>query len=279
MSSNIEDICVVVVLFCPTKAQIQTFELLSRDICVICVDNSSFTNNLHLQYYYPQYNNVGIARAQNIGIETAGRIGANYIIFFDQDSHVNVDFIKRMKAEYVCIQKTDPSFGILGPLIIEEKTNKEYKNTSDIHASYSMVTDVISSGMFVSIDTARLIGPLDNTLFIDYVDCEWCWRAKCKGISTYMTRKACLPHTVGKRIFSVFGVHFGVSAAFRYYYQFRNSIWLVKRSYPPKGWKIKALIRILLDLFVIPVVSKEHYCVLKNMFIGLKDGFKQNKDE
>ncbi len=279
MSSNIEDICVVVVLFCPTKAQIQTFEMLSRDICVICVDNSSFTNNLNLQYYYPQYKNVGIARAQNIGIETASRIGANYIIFFDQDSHVNIDFIKKMKVEYMCIQKTDPSFGVLGPLIIEEKTNKEYKNTSDINASYSKVTDVISSGMFFSTDTARLIGPLDNTLFIDYVDCEWCWRAKCKGISTYMTRQVCLPHTVGKRVFVVFGIHFGVSAAFRYYFQFRNAIWLIKRSYPPKAWKIKALIRILLDFFVIPVVSKEHCCVLKNMLIGLKDGFKQNKDE
>lgn len=280
MNNSLKDICVIVVFYNPTQDQITNIELLAKKICLICIDNSPCTNNTNIDNYFPQYRNTGIAHAQNIGIKEAKNRGFKDIVFFDQDSKVSIDFIYQMKHEYDLIKKIDLSFGILGPLVIEEETNKEYKNTSDRNADYSMVSDVISSGMIVSINTIDKIGELDEKLFIDYVDCEWCWRAKQKGISTYMTRKVTLQHTVGKKHFTFLNIHFEVSSAFRYFYQYRNVIWLLSRPYPPKKWKIKSVIRLIIDFIIIPFLSKEHLAVSKNMVIGLFDGlFKKQINE
>lgn len=272
MKGNIKDVAVVVVFYNPSEVQIQKFEELSKDVCIIGVDNSDISNNINLQNYFPQYCNLGIAKAQNIGIEIALKLFYNYIVVFDQDSYVSSSFIEEMKEEYLLIKKYDENIGILGPLIIEESTGREYKNLSNPKRRYSIVPDVISSGMFFSADVVKKAGLLEDDLFIDYVDCEWCWRARKKGIITYMTRAVILPHTVGEKYISLLGFCFGVSAAFRYYYQYRNVLWLIKRSYPPFIWKVKIILRLIANFFIIPIISKEHMIVMKNMIRGIHDG-------
>lgn len=278
MNEFIQDVAIIVVFYNPSDKQIQNFENLNKEICVIGVDNSYSEHKVHITNYLPQFKNGGVAAAQNVGIRRAVDLGYKYIIFFDQDSFVSLEFIEKMKKEYISISKTDTRMGLLGPIVVEEATNIEYKNLSNPQEEFCIVSDIISSGMFLSTEVARIIGPLEEGLFIDYVDCEWCWRASDKGILTYMTRNVLLRHTVGSKYFSIFGIHFGISSAFRYYYQYRNVLWLFTRAYTPVKWKRKILCRLLADFFVIPIVSDEHIQVTKNMVHGIIDGLKKKRE-
>lgn len=277
MNEFIQDVAVIVVFYNPSDKQLQSFENLNKDICVIGVDNSPSEHKVYITNYLPQFKNRGIAAAQNVGIRKAVDLGYKYIIFFDQDSLVSLEFIENMKKEYISISKADTRMGLLGPIVVEEATNIAYKNLANPQEEFCIVSDIISSGMFLNTEVARIIGPLEEELFIDYVDCEWCWRASDKGILTYMTGNVLLRHTVGNKYFSIFGIHFGVSSAFRYYYQYRNVFWLFIRTYAPAKWKRKILFRLLADFFVIPVISDEHIQVTKNMLQGVVDGFKKKR--
>lgn len=273
------DICIIVVLFNPKKEQIEHFACLSNEAGIIMVDNSIIENVHPIQCdYLPLYDNKGIAYAQNRGIEWAKEQGYKYVLFFDQDSKIEPSYVSEIYKEYLRIKEEDRNLAFLGPLVIDEENGREYKSESDKKKPYCKVTTVISSGSIVSLDVFNKVGFLDENLFIDYVDSEICWRASSFGFSTYMTRNIQLCHNVGNKYSVILGVPFGVSAPFRYYYQYRNMIWLLRRDYVPKVWKIKSFFRSILDLLVVPFISGHYYAIIKNMLKGYYDGFIKHPD-
>lgn len=276
MLDNPGSVCVIVVLFNPKLDQIANFEHLCKSVDVVFVDNSKIENQHPAKsHYIPLYENKGIAYAQNQGIKYAIKNNFKYILFFDQDSKVDNVYIDNILAEYKRIKKINNGLRILGPLVLDEKNGVEYKSESKIGDDCTEVSAVISSGSLVDSDLFNIIGFLDESLFIDYVDCEICWRASNYGFSTYITRNVILFHNVGSLYRTVLGIPFGVSAPFRYYYQFRNMLWLIRREYVPFEWKCKSLFRSILDLIVVPFLSGSYFDTLKNMLKGYYSGLKK----
>lgn len=118
---------------------------------------------------------------------------------------------------------------------------------------------------------------MDELLFIDNVDNEWCWRAIHNGNLCCITTKITMLHKIGQQHYKILGMPFLVSAPIRYYYQYRNYLWLLRRSYVPLGWKYKSFIRKLVEIIIIPCVSKQKILIIKNMVRGIWDGlFKYN---
>jgi len=278
MSSIKEEVCIVVVLFNPSSDHIRNIEILSSYFFVIAIDNSDVSSDVKCSCYIPLNDNRGIAFAQNRGIEWAKEQGYKYVIFFDQDSKIEPSYVSGIYKEYLRIKEEDCNLAFLGPLVLDEENMMEYKSESDKKKSYSKVKTVISSGSIVSLDIFDKVGFLDENLFIDYVDCEICWRASSYGFSTYMTRNIQLCHNVGNKYIVIMGVPFGVSAPFRYYYQYRNMLWLIRRGYVPKSWKVKSFLRSILDLIVVPFISGHYYTTIKNMLKGYYDGFKKHPE-
>ena len=269
--NNLET-CIVVVFFNPQHDQIYKFNALSNYYPVIAVDNSSTAlSNVNFMYY-PLYENKGIAYAQNVGIKEALNHNYKYIVFFDQDSNTSENFVASMIDEYISIKREDDKLGILGPIVYDNKSDKEYKSYAHEGCTHTIVPFVISSGMIIDTFIIKSIGLMDERLFIDYVDCEWCWRAGSYGYHTYMTRNVKLYHSVGDSYFSFWGIKFGISKAFRYFYQYRNVIFLLRRNYVPFGWKIRSIIRCMLDMLVVPIISKEGFLCFKNMIRGIYSG-------
>lgn len=271
---NNHDICLIVVLFNPSQDQIETFGRINN-YDVIVVDNSDHENKVSGLTYIPLFRNTGIAFAQNKGIQYAKNKHYKYILFFDQDSKVDDHYISDIFFEFNRITAIDKTLKILGPLVIDEKNKTEYKSESNNNTSYNKVNTVISSGSIVSVDLFNKVGLLDESLFIDYVDCELCWRARSYGYSTYMTRNVALYHNVGSSYRSILGVPFGVSSPFRYFYQYRNMLWLMRRKYVPFSWKYKSFIRSILDLIVVPFISNDYTDTLKFMIKGYYAGIKK----
>lgn len=268
---NLSDICVIVILYNPNKTQIEVFERLNKGVDVIAVDNSDGRKHVKCKFYLPMMKNLGIANAQNCGLEIAFSKNYKYVLFLDQDSKMELESIYLLKKDYQFLASTCPNVAAIGPTVIDEKTNLEYKSEST-NSCYSEVSSIISSGMFVELDKMKIIGPMEGELFIDYVDCEWCWRALSKGYSIFMTRKVILHHSVGSEYFKLLGIPFCISSPIRYYYQYRNLLRMCKRSYVPTSWKVKSLIRSFAELFIIPMTSKNGCLILKNMIKGVKDG-------
>lgn len=286
------DICIIIVLYFPTDEQLDALIGMVRHekVPLIFVDNTPrFVNDklllLEREFnsniiYLPQNINKGIAEAQNLGIMKAkDNSNLRYILFFDQDSIIEEGFVKKMIAEYLRIEKEGVNIAALGPTVFNIEKREKYKQGSSSvkqgKDGFYLLSTLISSGMMISINTLNTVGLMDSKLFIDAVDFEWCWRAKLKGYDCYMTENILLPHKVGIQDKSFLGYNIIISSPIRYYYQYRNFIWLLKRSYVPFNWKIKNFLK---KTFLLPYLlfcSPNGIQNLKNSIKGIKAGFQR----
>lgn len=267
-----DKICLIVVLYNPKIEQIRNVEAMSALYSVVAVDNSNEISPIKGVNYISLHQNKGIAAAQNEGIRFAKKQGFKYIILLDQDSKIDESFVLGMYEDFQKIKKHDSTVGFLGPVIIDEQTHTQYKNYTRDSESYHRVSAVIASGSLISVEAIDASGLMDESLFIDLVDFEWCWRAIMHGYSGYMTRNVKMVHTIGKEYHNWHGFILGLSSPFRYYYQYRNTLWLIRRGYVPIKWKIKSVFRRTLDMFIVPIISEDGWKVFKYMIKGFFDG-------
>lgn len=232
-----DNVFLICVLFYPSKSCINKWAKYTSEF-----QNSVYIDNTpseDIDYTPPFTNyikigkNIGIGAAQNIGIQLAKKLGAKYVVFFDQDSTPEIKTIYKLKDEFYEIENNGVKIGAIGPRIINENQNKLYKSYIVNDDSPMDVDCIISSGMLTSIRNLEVIGNMDEKLFIDYVDFEWCWRAKSKGYSVFIANDCFLKHSVGKKTLSFFKIPFIISSPFRYFYQYRNFIWLSRTNTPP----------------------------------------------
>lgn len=276
------NVAIVVVFFHPTNRQIKQFLELSRTYTVIAVDNSEFSNGVfHGEnfIYLPQFKNRGIACAQNIGIKKLKEIGVRYVIFFDQDSEIGVEFIENLYAEYIKVSENDLYIGAIGPTIINKKNLEPYKMKIEPckSADYYKVTSLISSGTLTNMEVIYKVGLMENDLFIDYVDFEWCWRLLDKGYHLYVSSNVRLLHSVGDNDSRFLGFPIIISSPFRYYYKNRNAILLFNRNYVPSVWKWKTLARLLfsyIHMLYSSCYKGKRWSYISNSISGFFDGLK-----
>jgi len=208
-------------------------------------------------HYLPMQGNVGIASAQNMGIEKAISLGATDILFLDDDSVPDPSMLENLlKARQACLEKSskipilcanalhngDESLNVLG----EEVINGVYK-----------CRDLISSGTFVNATHIEIVGLLEDELFIDCVDFEWGWRAQSLGYEIYLVKNAILRHRLGDGRANYIPIKY--PSPIRHYYQYRNILSMLTRSYVPIAWKVSQSLRLPIKFILI-------FLVLDNKF-------------
>lgn len=276
---------IIIVLYNPTKEQIDHIKSLSCYHRVIAVDNTSISSNRIYTFtdspnivYIGLGANFGIAYAQNIGIRKAMDFGCDYVIFLDQDSDASSSLINGLLISYKGLMNIGKKVASIGPLIMNKSTGRPYKNGADLNKRYTEVDFVISSGSIVGIEVFKEVGLMIDNLFIDTVDMEWCWRARNKGYQNFMDTSLRMFHKVGEADRSVFGFPILLSKPFRYYYVYRNFFLLCRLNYIPFTWKVKGFIRRVFCLIYIPFVSSSNSKeILRFMLRGIKDGLKNKK--
>jgi rhamnosyltransferase len=194
--------------------------------------------------------NQGIAIAQNHGIRYALNKGFKYFIEVDQDSNFPSDYVAKISTSYFNLIANGESVAGLGPLAVRAD-GFIYDGHRDL-ANIVRVDKTLSSGFFFPRSSFEIVGPKDESLFIDYVDWEWCWRSKSFGLDVFMDTNLRIEHMLGNGHRKIFYFDVGLPAPIRHYYQFRNSFYLLFRGYVPIPWKIK---RVLINLFKFPIYS------------------------
>jgi rhamnosyltransferase len=279
-----KNIAVVIVFYNPSEADIRQAEMLSSEYLGVIVDNSikPCTNysKIGLMNYICNHHNVGIAKAQNRAIrQICEDRDIKYIVFLDQDSRVALSYPKEIVKEFTICLSSYPSLALLGPTVIKKTDNDAYSSvfhsySNDING-FSKRTAVISSGCCISREALDKVGLFDNNMFIDYVDYEWCWRAQSVGLICGITNKLIIKHKVGVRELSIGKYKVIVSAPFRYYYQYRNYIWLTKKGYVPLQWKLAYGCKLAARFLYFPLFVDGGKECWRHMKRGICSGFRQ----
>jgi rhamnosyltransferase len=192
--------------------------------------------------------NLGIARALNIGVEHARSRGCSWALLMDQDSQVDDDMVEQLLAAAA-------SFPDVTRLAI---VAARYRDTSgrvvetlklDARGElWEEVRSVITSGSLLSLDAYRVIGPFRDDFFIDYVDEEYCLRARAHAYHVIETRRPLMSHSVGSqtrhRVTGKTRWTTNHSPDRRYYIARNNTVLL--REYGTSGngsWRLKSVAR------------------------------------
>lgn len=221
--------------------------------------------------------NRGLGYAQNIGIKKAKDYGAEYVLLFDQDSIPPVNFVKNLTSVFNKASETY-QIGLVGPAIRNayKDISKNMKGIIISGLGFSFVelkkiTEVsycIASGSLIPISVLNRVGLLEEKLFIDGLDLEWCLRAKNLGYDIIQTDQTYLEHQLGNGKSNKVLSH----SPMREYFIIRNDIWLSRQHYIPFGYRCRKKLSPFLRLLYSFVHFSFDYTKVE--IKGIYDGFK-----
>lgn len=261
--------------------------------CLCLVDNSPVDNSRHFAdmehtTYMAMMRNTGIAAAQNAGLRKLAQLGVGYVLFSDQDSIVNAETAVTLRRGYEALLKMGIKVGGVGTRAINKETGMPYPSKSKEFETLTLNAEnqslhatrcsyIRSSVSLMRMSTFRDVGGYDETLFIDGVDNELCWRANAKGYSFFIVEEATITHHLGEGDHHIANRNVAISSAFRIYYQYRNYIWLCRRGYVPQWWKRLHLAKYAAKAVYYPLFVKPRFGYAKGIARGICDGiFKKN---
>jgi rhamnosyltransferase len=225
-------VCAVVVTYNPDESLERNLAALRPQVGgLVMVDNGSraevqpVLDRLTLEYsciLIRNPENYGIARALNQGIHNAEEQGFGWIAMFDQDSTVEGCYIEKMlRADE---ESSNPGeIAAVAPQYIDRESGKKIKS---MRSGNGDLVFTMTSGSLVRIDTFHRVGYHDEGFFIDYVDIEWCLRARRLGMRIVESKDAKLLHSLGNLRYCRFLFYRDIPvlnhSVARCYYQERN---------------------------------------------------------
>jgi rhamnosyltransferase len=214
--------------------------------------------------------NQGIAGGINAGLQSARDLGAEFVLCMDHDSIAPLGCVAALHDGLIELEAKGQRVAAVGPVICDQRDQHQspFIKLGWLHHRHNFCTAdtrvietdfLITSGCFARLASygQSAVGPLDERLFIDSVDFEWCCRARARGFVLYGVCKAVLDHRLGDSRRAVLpGWSIIVHSPERLYYMTRNRITLYGRSYIPTRWKCKDVLRmcakLLLTLVFLP---------------------------
>ena len=148
--------------------------------------------------------NLGVARALNIGMQRAA-LKSSWALLLDQDTRADTDMVQRLQAVYTAFPDKDHlaviGSGFRDPDGETQATDIEIQveaAAGNVPAGEWMdVESAITSGSLLPLKAHAAVGPFREEFFIDYVDTDYCFRARAQGLRVIKTRKPIMSHAIG----------------------------------------------------------------------------------
>lgn len=117
------------------------------------------------------------------------------------------------------------------------------------------------------------IGLMDSKLFIDWVDLEWCWRARAKGYQIIGNADVEIQHQLGDRSKNLGFREVNLRSPMRHYYITRNAFYLALYSSDLDTWhRINLFFKSFRYIIGYPALSKPHLKNLRAVLLGFYHG-------
>ncbi|MFX1716096.1 glycosyltransferase family 2 protein [Paraburkholderia sp. A1RO-5L] len=278
----------VVVFYRPDSACIGLANWLAKAGPCVVVDNTeSLSDSATLGLdesitYIANGANLGIATAINRGVEALIAQGCRCAILFDQDSEPSAHLLKMLPQVMQAELARGTKVALVGPGYEDARLGGvapfvrfgvlSLRRVAPVGAQPLEVDFLITSGSCLNLDVWEQIGPMDDALFIDFVDLEWCVCAHAKGFSVLGVPDLRLAHSLGGEPVRVFGRAYPGRGAIRRYYQFRNGVVLTKRGYVPWSWKTSELVKLPCRLVIYGLFMPRRLDHLRLSLLGLWHG-------
>ena len=196
------------------------------------VDNCSKNDILSkVKKKYSEFNNIflfcldknyGIAHALNVGLRACIELGCEWLLTLDQDSVVPNNLIDAysLYTKYDKVAIISCAINYNGLEIVKSDKPFDY------------VPECISSASYLNVAVAKLLGGMDESMFIDRVDFEFCFRAIDHGYKILRVNNVLLNHELGNLKLYSFGtkkIHVGNHSSMRKFYMAQNSVYLYRK--------------------------------------------------
>jgi rhamnosyltransferase len=232
--------------------------------------------------------NLGLGAAQNAGIQLARSAGATHVLILDQDSQPMPNMVDRLLTASNQLQSAGVPVAAVAPVYADSATGPasgfvrlgwlDFTKQTVLPGQDVVEADfVISSGSLIPVSVLDDIGPMDESLFIDHVDTEWCLRAQSKGYKLFGVPGARMVHTLGDRRTRIWFLRWRnvpYHSPFRYYYILRNSLLMQRRPYMPLKWRVAELIRCCRVVCFYGLFAPQRLACLRMMWRGIVDGLR-----
>lgn len=194
-----EQVAACIVLYNPDLDRLrQNVEAIAPQVgMVFCFDNGSQNIDGTREMIAPYGNvrlidagaNLGISVALNRTAVKATDLGYGWLLSLDQDSVCPQGMVDAL-LPYGRMERV----GAVCPVFVDSRRPVEPLPDGE----WSEVDDCITSGMLMNLDVFRAIGGMDETLFIGFVDDEYCYRLRLSGYRIIQADKVVLDHELGE---------------------------------------------------------------------------------
>ena len=203
-----KDLAILMSLFNPDKKHL--IEVLNEfsDIDIYLADDNPNSNldgqifkKLKNTFYFHNAKNIGIAASLNNILEKLSDY--NYVFFLDQDTIVSRS---ELQSHYFKFQNIE-SNNKIGMGASSYYYTKKYQYVFNkpiglgVYPNDSNITPRVYyanlSGLLVDFAKMKRVGFFDTSLFMDYVDVEFGFRANNRGYRVYINNNIILNHKIG----------------------------------------------------------------------------------
>ena len=261
----------VVVLFNPKPQNLLNLTKISElSTTLFVIDNSDVVSDLvsiqakNIVYIKNDYN-IGLDRALNIGIRNClADINCTHVALFDQDSFPGPKMFENLVSHLdIC----DDKVVAVSPQILD------IKNAKNTHLNKSEYVDiVITSGTLYPRIAFEKVGLMDETFFIDYIDYEWCLRAKSRDYKIVRVNNATLYHSMGDTFINFFGASKPLHVNYkRHYYIIRNQLIFIFRPYVPLYYKVVHFFKLIYRIPAYIYFSDDKVVTVRLIIRAFKD--------
>jgi GT2 family glycosyltransferase len=233
------------------------------DYVVICDNSSDSSTILYLSAFckeHPKFlflkndTNLGISKAYNKAVALAQNLGVFWLYFFDDDAQFDPRWISVAKESWQELKERRTPVGILAPIVTNDSAYLDSR--IGLRGNYSIITSVITSGIFTNVDVFNHSGGYNPDFFVDWADLEFTRRVKQSGflvirlnivlvfqafgrsldnqnlrnklINAYIKSSSLLSLRLNKS--NTFSTSYSIYSLSRYSNQKTNALWSMKHS-------------------------------------------------
>lgn len=260
---------VVIALYGPTPPGLwERLSLYSRSgLLVVAVNNNpalpDCVSDLVQGSWLDNANRGGLAGGLNRGVEAALLAGCQTITLLDQDSALSPEAVLSLHG-----QLRDQPDQVLGPAVWDQ--DRQIWHT----LPGSRPRLLITSGTSFTATTWQQVGPYLEWMEIDYIDHEWCSRARLLGLELRVLPAADLKlsQQFGQRHPNGLAHRLGLQlySPYRRAVALRNLRWLAQQAHVPLDIRLKEVVKMAVKPWLWLALEPHRGDTLRALLAGLQ---------
>jgi rhamnosyltransferase len=220
--------------------------------------------------------NLGIARALNQGAQFAIDAGVDWLLTLDQDAEPTVEIVSVARRTFDAHSGPD-RIAVIGSASFETP-QVGWLGAGQPGQPWVEEFNVVTAGSFVSLAVFARIGGFREDLFVDYVDTEYCLRARAEGYLVLASRAPAMSHRIGqptRRWIGRRAVYPTNHSAVRRYYITRNRFFVWRRYWRTETrYVARDILASQKELVKLVLFEQDRCAKVRAMAAGLRDGLR-----